>query len=74
MNELPETDLWPVTDVNLACMDCDRVMYRGTPYATRLVAMTPERDALSEVVCVYCVIGPAVFCPTSVPDSAADLT
>lgn len=53
---------WPlVDDDNTACMDCERVLPLGTPYSARLVAISSEHGPVSELVCVYCAVGPVVF-------------
>lgn len=53
---------WPVVDDDgTACMDCDRVLPLGTPYSARLVAVSDRIGPISELVCVYCAVGPVVF-------------
>jgi hypothetical protein len=60
----------------MGCLDCRRVLPEGSPYSRRLVSVTEDeggRDWMFEVVCVYCIIAPAQYCPDSVPDTLEGL-
>lgn len=57
-----------LSDGDLACLDCDRILPQGTPYAQRLVSMDGP-DGIAEIVCVYCIVGPAAWCHDHTQDA-----
>jgi hypothetical protein len=52
-----------ISDGDLACLDCNRILPTGSPSSTRLVAMADDGDTIAEIICVYCAHSPAEYAP-----------
>ena len=50
---------YPIEDRGVLCMDCEREINAGQPYAQRLSYISPAHSVpVVEVVCVYCFLMP----------------